>query len=240
MSPVECGDGIRLTTSAGEVVSYSLHNVVVHYGDTVEGGHYYTWVRLGPDSWSRISDNLVFNQQATAENLVFQGSHTPYVLFFERETNSDFQSSDEGVVSQAGEEKKKIHFNNELQVKYIEKSGKGRKLRQRSQEIKTEKLVVVEEIENEGKYLRKFILQMLNQATRVAEEAKAAEDAEKAAAEERERLQQIKKTEWSSLPHFRIKDRRSENAKNRWKKKKIEKLCERLRREGKQLHSDLS
>ena len=72
MSPVECGDGIRLTTSAGEVVSYSLHNVVVHYGDTVEGGHYYTWVRLGPDSWSRISDNLVFNQQATAENLVFQ------------------------------------------------------------------------------------------------------------------------------------------------------------------------
>ena len=133
-------------------------------------------------------------------------------------------------------------------MKYIEKSGKGRKLGQRSQEIKTEKLVVVEEIENEGKYLRKFILQMLNQATRVAEEAKAAEDAEKAAAEdaekaaaeERERLQQIKKTEWSSLPHFRIKDRRSENAKNRWKKKKIEKLCERLRREGKQLHSDLS
>ena len=101
LSPVECGEGIRLTTSAGEVVSYSLHSVVVHYGNTMEGGHYYAWVRLGPDSWSRISDNLVFNQQATTENLVFQGSHTPYVLFFERETDSDCPPSDEAAVSQA-------------------------------------------------------------------------------------------------------------------------------------------
>ena len=101
LSPVECGEGIRLTTSAGEVVSYSLHSVVVHYGNTMEGGHYYAWVRLGPDSWSRISDNLVFNQQASAESLVFQGSHTPYVLFFERETELDFEPSDEGAASQA-------------------------------------------------------------------------------------------------------------------------------------------
>ena len=101
LSPVECGEGIRLTTSAGEVVSYSLHSVVVHYGNTMEGGHYYACVRLGPDSWSRISDNLVFNQQASAESLVFQGSHTPYVLFFERETELDFEPSDEGAASQA-------------------------------------------------------------------------------------------------------------------------------------------
>eukprot|EP00092_Neocalanus_flemingeri_P037138 GFUD01040426.1.p1 GENE.GFUD01040426.1~~GFUD01040426.1.p1 ORF type:complete len:819 (+),score=280.29 GFUD01040426.1:50-2458(+) len=86
LTPVECPDTLCLPITGGQVVTYQLYSVVVHSGQSSEGGHYYTWVkgRQG-EEWHYVSDEEVETVPSRWDQETQSRTDTPYMLFYRRE-----------------------------------------------------------------------------------------------------------------------------------------------------------
>jgi len=73
-----------------ELGEYRIYAVIIHRGDTLNGGHYYTLVRAldegGDEVWRVYDDaDVTTHSWDDLQQLVSSGSQdTPYVLFYER------------------------------------------------------------------------------------------------------------------------------------------------------------
>ena len=84
---VDCPETLSLPVSGGELVSYQLYCVVVHFGQSSEGGHYYSWVR-DSEQWHKVSDEEVEAMPGSWDQEEQGRRDTPYMLFYQRESGA--------------------------------------------------------------------------------------------------------------------------------------------------------
>jgi len=82
---VDCPETLSLPVSGGELVSYQLYCVVVHFGQSSEGGHYYSWVR-DSEQWHKVSDEEAEAMPGSWDQEEQGRRDTPYMLFYQRES----------------------------------------------------------------------------------------------------------------------------------------------------------
>ena len=80
---IDCPLLFHLPVDDGEV-RYHLYCAVVHFGQSSDGGHYYTMVRDG-EKWYKISDEEVETMSSNWDQEEKGRRDTPYVLFYQRE-----------------------------------------------------------------------------------------------------------------------------------------------------------
>jgi len=80
---IDCPRIIDLPVGDGQV-RYHLYCVVVHFGQTSEGGHYYTLVR-DKEEWYKVSDEEVETMSVNWDQEEKRRWDTPYMLFYQRE-----------------------------------------------------------------------------------------------------------------------------------------------------------
>ncbi|XP_012279447.1 ubiquitin carboxyl-terminal hydrolase 35 [Orussus abietinus] len=82
------------TLSNSVTETYQLYAAVVHAGYSMDYGHYFTYSRDSKQNWYKFSDSYV--TQTTLEDLKrLEPPDTPYVLFYERTTNSEVVYEDD-------------------------------------------------------------------------------------------------------------------------------------------------
>jgi len=83
---IDCPRIVNLTVGEG-IVRYNLYCVVVHFGLSSEGGHYYTLVR-DKEEWLKVSDEEVEMWSSTWNQEGLGRRDTPYMLFYQMENST--------------------------------------------------------------------------------------------------------------------------------------------------------
>jgi len=83
---IDCPRIVNLIVGEG-MVRYNLYCVVVHFGLSSEGGHYYTLVRV-KEEWLKVSDEEVEMASSTWNQEGLGRRDTPYMLFYLREDST--------------------------------------------------------------------------------------------------------------------------------------------------------
>ena len=83
---IDCPRIVNLPVGEG-MVRYKLYCVVVHFGLSSEGGHYYALVK-DKEEWLKVSDEEVEMWSSTWNQEVLGRRDTPYMLFYQRENST--------------------------------------------------------------------------------------------------------------------------------------------------------
>uniref|UniRef100_A0A182LZE1 USP domain-containing protein n=1 Tax=Anopheles culicifacies TaxID=139723 RepID=A0A182LZE1_9DIPT len=94
---------LTVTDAAGHCrqLHYRNYAVVVHYGTSMDSGHYYTYAQDGTGSWFKFNDNYV-TECTTSELQNIPSPNTPYILFYQLVTNNATEAT-EAAASSAGQ-----------------------------------------------------------------------------------------------------------------------------------------
>ncbi|XP_052896204.1 ubiquitin carboxyl-terminal hydrolase 35 [Anopheles moucheti] len=92
---------LTVTDAAGHCrqLHYRNYAVVVHYGTSMDSGHYYTYAQDGTGSWFKFNDNYV-TECTTSELQNIPSPNTPYILFYQLVTNNASEATEAAASSQ--------------------------------------------------------------------------------------------------------------------------------------------
>ncbi|XP_053665277.1 ubiquitin carboxyl-terminal hydrolase 35 [Anopheles marshallii] len=103
MNKILHNEDISLTVTDADGHCRQLHYrnyaVVVHYGTSMDSGHYYTYAQDGTGSWFKFNDNYV-TECSTSELQNIPSPNTPYILFYQLVTNNASEATEAAASSQ--------------------------------------------------------------------------------------------------------------------------------------------